>query len=434
MKKAHVLMMCALFGLTLGASACKKKTDEVVDAEATTPEATTNNATPEDGSAKTEEPKKEDSAEFKVERDAEVMAAIDAIIKNCKEVKYKRGNECPNKEQEAYDQLLYKKGPAAIDTIVSVFADKSASPQQRQLAAHALNGPLQSAYGKIAKGTGEANPATFAALAKAVQEEDPSDSEKLAIATVTSAVHLGNLAKKYDEVRDFIKSFDPAKNNDTMWVRYHAIERAMTYGRMEMFELVKEHADHENANLQRASFSSPRNMYDWTDEEDAAICPWAEGYLSKDDKAWSAGPTWVLLKCKDREKYANLIIEEAKTRGKDKTFARPFIFAFRELCSRGFFGSGTKTSDEQCARAKKLLLIATDDEKLPDFERAMALSSIAYQWRDEESLKLMQKYTKNKNPEIAKMAKQEVDMLEKWLKKKPSGGDTKKAPAKKTKN
>lgn len=418
--RSHKLLLCAVLGLGLSLGACKKKTDEVVDAEPQAETTKPEDGTPkEDGAAK-EEPAKEDKG-FSVEKDAEVIAAIDAVIKNCKEVKYKRGNECPDKEQEKYDQLLYKKGPAALDTIIAIFVDKSQSPQHRQLAAHALNGPLQGAFGKIAKGQGEANVAAFEALSKAVQEEDPSDSEKLAIATVTSAVHLGNLAKKFDEVRTFINSFDPAKGNDHMWIRYHAVDRAMTYGRMELFELVKSHAEHENTNLQRAAFAAPRNMPDWSDEEDTTICTWAEGFISKEDKAWNAGPTWVLLRCKDREKYANMIIEEAKKRGKDGTFARPFIFAFRELCSRGFFGSGTKTSDEQCARAKKLLLIATDDEKLPEFERAMALSSIAYQWRDEESLKLMKKYTKHKNAEIAKMAKQEVEMLEKWLKK-----DTKK--------
>ena len=72
----------------------------------------------------------------------------------------------------------------------------------------------------------------------------------------------------------------------------------------------------------------------------------------------------------------------------------------------------------QVQRARQLLLDAADNAQLPKNERVVALSAIAYQWRDEESLKIMQRYAKSKDEDLAKMAQNETRMLNRWIAKR----------------
>lgn len=413
-------MIVVAISASLVLSACGKKKDKAPDNENNKSGATS--TPPKTDTKPKEEPKK---AAFSPTMDKDVVAALDAVIANC-DTKYTYGRECKGDEQKKLDKLMRDKRLNALDTLIALVLDTSKDNKLRQLAAYELDYHMKYAVSDIEKGKFKANEATADALIKAATSEEPSRENKISRYFITTAVHYNNLLKRYDKVKELVNGIDAKKSSDHKWVKYYGVENVMKYGRMNQFDLVKKYAEDSETQMQRAAFKAPRNMYKWTDTEDKDICTWAEGYLSKDDKAIDAGPTWVLLKCKDRAKYGPMILEEAKKRGKAGTFARPFTFAFRELCSRSFFGSKTKTDEETCKRSKKLLLIVTNDEKIKDFERAMALGSIAYQWRDEESLKLMKKYSKHKNKEIAKMATREVDMLEKWLKKKKPAAKKKK--------
>lgn len=347
-----------------------------------------------------------------IKQDEAIVAAMRAVVTKCKAIKQHRGRQCPNNEQKNYEAMVAQRGVEAFDTLVSIFAT-STVPQMRQLAAHGLGHTMIPAFG-----TGKLSLQTAMILKSAVLKEDPQDKQRLAMATVKAAVHALNVTKQYAQVKALDDAIDASKSRDHMWLKYHIIENAMLHGRLKQFDLIQTYAKSTNTSLQRAAFHAPRRMQGWTQEEEAQICPWAKQYLSKTDKDWNAGPTWLLLKCKDRQTYAKAIVDEAAHRIKARTFARPFTFAFRELCARRSLGPKNYNTDPQCKRARQLLLDAADNAQLPKNERVVALSAIAYQWRDEESLKIMQRYAKSKDEDLAKMAQNETRMLNRWIAKR----------------
>ena len=423
MNKTH-LMMAALLVTSFSLGACSKKNDA-----GSTPDKT--EKTPEKTPEAT--PPKEAPKAFNPQRDAEVTAGLKSVVDNC-DTKFTWGRKCKAEEQKKFGELLRKKRLDALDTLIAVSLDTKQDAKIRQLAAYSLDYYMTSPLNDVKKGKYKITEATADALIKGVQTEAPTRENGIARYFIKSAVHTNNLLKRYDKVKALIDGVDAKKGSDYQTIKSKGIANVMTYGRMAQFDLVKKYADSDNSRMQRAAFRAPRNMYKHTDDEDQKICPWAEKYLSKDDKATDAGPARILLRCKDRAKYSVMLVEEAKKRGKAGTFGRPFVFAFRELCSRGFFGMGTKTDDATCARVRKLLLVAANSKKLDDSNRALALGSIAYQWRNEESLKLMKKYLKHPNEKLAKTAKREIEMLTKSIKRRKEFEKKKKAMKSKIKN
>lgn len=230
-------LLCALLGLTLGLSACEKtaQAPNVSDDKAAPPAQAPDQAS----NPKADPPKSEEAAAFKLERDPEVMAALNAVVEHCNEISDGRASRCSDHEFEAYQRLLSSKNFDAINTLTSVFADKDADSWRRQLAAQGLGRlPWSLDLLDVRSVDTSAYGAVFDALSKAIQLELSQGTGMMALKTVETAVHAGNLAKRYDEVRALINGFDVSEPRSLAF-RYEALKAAMSYGRLEMFELVK---------------------------------------------------------------------------------------------------------------------------------------------------------------------------------------------------
>ena len=85
---------------------------------------------------------------------------------------------------------------------------------------------------------------------------------------------------------------------------------------------------------------------------------------------------------------------------------------FREICFEFIGGiTGQAGANPQCKRNYAFLERVTNDESVKPEVRGRSLWNIYYQRRDKESLALMRKYEKHKNPEIAKRAKEAIQSL-----------------------
>ena len=190
--------------------------------------------------------------------------------------------------------------------------------------------------------------------------------------------------------------------------RDEAYRHMMTFARLDAFPTIKaagakkEHAD--------AALDALRNMYKPTEAEKAQVCPWAKGFLGDGDGkvAESAGKDMVYC----RGEYIDALVAEAEKRLAAGQFKNPFAMVMREPCFQ-FAGALTPSAADvaQCDRVYAFLEKAANNPKVDDETRGLALFNIYYQRRDEKSLKLMRRYEKNANKEVAKRAQEAIKSL-----------------------
>jgi hypothetical protein len=214
-----------------------------------------------------------------------------------------------------------------------------------------------------------------------------------------TTVALAFLAGLKDEL---IKATDAAKEEP----RRRAYTRFVQYGRLDGFPKVQEVAKQKE--FTTSALLAPRYMTNWTDEEKAAICPWAKGFLGDADLyvAKEAGET--LIEC--RGEYIDALLDEGEKRLKAKTFDDPFASVFGEVCQKFTFQPEIE-KDKQCKRDFVFLEKVVNTATLKADVRAYALWGIFSQRRNKECLPVMKKYKKNKVPEIAARANTALEAL-----------------------
>lgn len=243
-----------------------------------------------------------------------------------------------------------------------------------------------------------ATPAGIEGALAAYRESTGARAVRLAKVTAHVATLGGSLPK-------LVSAVDGHATKDA---RDEAYRHMLTFSRLEAFPTIKaagakkEHAD--------AALDAVRNMYKPTEAEKAQVCPWAKGFLSDDDGkvAESAGQDMVYC----RGEYIDALVAEAEKRLAAGQFKNPFAMVMREPCFQ-FAGALTPSAADvaQCDRVYAFLEKAANDPKVDDQTRGLALFNIYYQRRDDKTLKLMRRYEKNGNKEVAKRAQEAIKSL-----------------------
>jgi hypothetical protein len=216
--------------------------------------------------------------------------------------------------------------------------------------------------------------------------------------------HIATIAGSFDEL------YAVADAHATKDARANVYRNLLVFGSLKAFDKVKEVAEKVPEHTVAALDAATKLGAKATDEEKAAVCPWAQGYLAHQDLRVAAEAGEAMVFCKG--KYIDALLAEAETRVANKQYKDPFAMQMREPCFE-FIQDVTKmaANEKQCDAVYAFLEKAANDPNVDDATRGLALWNIYYQRRDAKTLKLMRKYEKSPNKEVAKRAKEAIVSL-----------------------
>jgi hypothetical protein len=285
---------------------------------------------------------------------------------------------------------------AALPTMTRALKDSN--PRVQTTAANVLYSVFRAQLGPDAR-VGAVAPPDAKALVGAVVSLPPAAARQ----AVPTAVHAAMLAQSPDVL---YQALDEPRNAQLATV---ANRHLMTYGRLAAFAKVKELSKSPNSALVLAALDSPSTMPNWSGSEQAEICPWAQSFLRDDRPAIAAKAAGLMTNCGGE--YVDKLLDEGERLVKDKRLTRAHLVPFRELCSAAHAGTESATA-EQCRRNRKFLerLARAGDVEPPT--RALALSSIAFQWPDEQALDLAASFGSDKNAALSEASREIAQRLE----------------------
>jgi len=335
--------------------------------------------------------------------DAALLGEIKTLVKTCKVDDKNASVNCPEGEQrKLIGEFVTNKRPRekALATFAAALSDPD--PQMRTMAAHVLNSAFRSSWGPEAK-PGSVDAAAAQELLTAAMGLTKAQTRQALPAAVHASVLAGNSASLFAALDKAAQSTEP--DLATTGYRY-----VMTYGRLEAFPKVQQLAKSTNIGLVISALDSPRNMHDWTAAEQAAICPWAMEFL--DDKRPAVGSRAAMLLASCSGEYIDKLLSHGEAAFKNKSFSTTHVSAYRDLCAPHQVKQESGPSEAQCKRARKLLETVIESKALNEQARITALTSLAYQWPDEDSLKLAKKMTKAPEKNLAEQATRTAERLE----------------------
>ncbi|MBL8740589.1 MAG: hypothetical protein JNK04_05840 [Myxococcales bacterium] len=302
--------------------------------------------------------------------------------------------QCKGREDETLREWVATNKPKDLwETLASVV--QNGDEKARAVAIAQLNGTYARMDNDLRKGNATRGVST--ALLDALEKNDQH-----AFALARPATYAATLAG--DNERR-VRVTDALTNKDAKKQVYRSM---MTHGRLELFPEIQKAAKTDE--LVVAALASPRELHKWTDAERSAVCPWAKGFLGDAKQEVAAEAGYLAVKCKGD--LVDALLDEGDRRLAAKDFKNPFAMVFREICFEFMSGvTGQAGLDAQCKRNFAFLEKVANDESVDSKVRGMSLWNIYYQRRNQESLDLMRKYEKHKDPEIQKRAKEAIDSL-----------------------
>jgi hypothetical protein len=289
----------------------------------------------------------------------------------------------------------------AVPTFTAAISDQK--PELRAVGANILYSAFRAPWGGASVQAGAVSPADADALLAATLKLPKAQ----AVQALPAAVHASMLA---DRGNALMAALD--KSGDAQ-LRTTAVRHLMTHGRLNAFPKIQELAKVQDLQLVLAALESPTNMYDWTPAEQAAVCPWAASFLGDARAPVAAKAGAVLGNCGGEQ--VDQLIEAGEAALKAGDFSSARVGAFRDLCAPHRRARPGGASDDQCARARKLLDSVVGTKSLTDQARVTALAALAYQWPDADTLKLAKKLEKDRNQGLAESAGRTAARLEQRL-------------------
>lgn len=396
---APVFVLSSL--LALGVLACDKgKSDDKAEPSAKDPGKKGDE--PEPATKAVEPETVAEAVDVGPQIDAEIMADLKAIVANCEvNVSGCTVNKCANDETKTLlDKFELKDGKrpkdrgVAIDTFAAALADPD---DKLQTAAVSV---MYSGY-RVMPDVDAVSPAAAKRLIEAWAKLPKYQANQ----SITGVVHAVMLSGS-DEVANALYSAveaHPEASKGSAW------EALMTYGRVRALPKLQELSKSDDKDTARAALSSFRNMYDVTDEEKAAVCPWIAGFLGDSRPEVFEAAGYGAIRCGGE--YVDKLLDEGEKRlSESHEFTRTHYFVFRDVCF-SFMGEKTAGQQAQCDRNYAFLQKAVDDAAVESEFRSLALDAIYYQRRDATTKALAQKYLKHKDEAVAKRAAEIVEKL-----------------------
>lgn len=285
----------------------------------------------------------------------------------------------------------------SLETFAAALESKDA--KELAVAASVLYESMRANLGaEVAKGSVSEEQAR--GLVDRLKELPKAQARQVAPAAVHAAVLAGDEDHLY-QVLDSDSSLAAA-----------AYRYLMVHGRLGSFAKVQELAQSANAALALAALEAPRNMQTWSAKDRATICPWAEKLLPEKRPMVSARAAGLLARCSGSS--VDLLLDDGEAAVKDGTFTLSKLAAYRDVCSASRRRKGEIT-DAQCLRNRVLLTSVVKNAKADSRTRAQALTAVAYQWPDDETLQLAASLEKGQPRELTSIAAKTSERLKKRL-------------------
>jgi hypothetical protein len=165
---------------------------------------------------------------------------------------------------------LIDEGWPRVDALPTLaVALREADPKMQSVAARLLHSAFSVSLGRGAKPG-----AVSAEVARALVAAVASFADERAFQVVPAAVHAAMLANESDALFRMLDAYP----NPTL--RIAAMRHLMTYGRLGVFERVKQMATSREREPLYSAFESARGMTPWSATEEAEICSWVRGMLT----------------------------------------------------------------------------------------------------------------------------------------------------------
>ena len=331
--------------------------------------------------------------------DPALVAELTSIADTCKIAVESSSVSCPKAEnRKLANQYISKQRPRA--GAVATLAAALGHPDQkvRVVSANILYSAFRSTWADAEPGSVKAADAD--ALLEAAFQAPKAQARQ----TLPAAVHAAALAGRSQTLETAL-----AKTTDPEY-KTIAYRHLMAHGRLSAFEQIKTAAKSDSQTDVLAALESPRNMQAWTAEEQSAVCPWAAEFLADKRPSVASRAASLLGNCGGE--FVDKLIVKGEEALKSQTFTTADVAAYRELCGPRKRGQPNGPTEEQCTRARKLLEKALETSKLEVQVRTTALTTLAYQWPDDATLKLAKKLEKNPDKVLAEQATRTVQRLE----------------------
>lgn len=259
-KRSWVWVALGLVGASFSASACKSRSSPAPAASASA------------------EPKP-----LPPNVDADLYRELQRIASTCKVDDRQAMVMCPGGDHRKLMNEFSsntRSRAAAVPSFAAALRDTT--PGVQTVAANILFGAFRSSWGDVQPGS-----------------VDPKAAEDLLSATLTlpksqsrqalpAAINAAMLANRSDLV------FSTIGKMDDVPLRAVAVRYLMTHGRLAAFPKVQEFAKDSNPSVALAAVESPQYMFNWTADEQKAICPWVADLLS-DKRPAIAGKSATLV-------------------------------------------------------------------------------------------------------------------------------------------
>lgn len=332
--------------------------------------------------------------------DPALFSLLSNMAKSCK-VDVKDGNlTCPQGEQrQLIGEFVSNQRPrnTAVATFAAAIADRDVALDA--VASSILHAAFRSPWGNDpAKLTVDASDADK--LLNGALRLPKVQARQALPAAVNACMLAGRSAALYS-------ALDTAPDSE---LRLIGARYLLSHGRLAAFPKVQELAKDPSSAVVLAALESPRNMFSWTPAEQAAICPWAASFLDDQRPAVAAKAASVLSSCSGE--WVDRLLDKGEKAVAAKTFNGMLLTAFRDLCAPHRTAREGGPSDEQCKRSRTLLEKAVVTTGIDEQTRSTALTTVAYQWPDQDTLKLMRKLSKTKEVTLAEVARRTADSLE----------------------
>jgi hypothetical protein len=332
--------------------------------------------------------------------DVDLWGQLASIAKTCK-VDEQRGTvTCTQGEQRKLISEFSSNQRSRIKALPTFTAALSAkNPGLQTVAANLLYTAFRTSFGPDVKpgdvSAKDANELLAATVAL------PKAQTRQALPAAVHAAMLANQSEALYAAMD--------KLNDVP-LRAVAVRNLMTYGRLNALKKVQELAKDDKANLAAAALESPPGMLNWTEAEQAQICPWAMELLADTRPLIAAKAASLIGSCSGE--FIDKLLDAGERALADKKFSSAELSGYRDLCAANRRGRPSAASEQQCARSRKLLEKVAESKNVEVQTRGMALGSLAHQWPDERTLLLAKRLEKGSDTTLAESARRTIQRLE----------------------
>jgi hypothetical protein len=189
------------------------------------------------------------------------------------------------------------------------------------------------------------------------------------------------------------------------------LRSAMRYGRLRVFPKLQGYAKGDKPAVVQAALQAPASLDKPSDAELAAVCPWAEPFLTHDNDGVFQAAGEQMIRCKGA--YIDKLLAEGEKRLKVSKFNMEHYYVFREICFTSITGTAVPGTEKQCEANYRFLEQVARNEKIDGELRAWALYAIFYQRRDQKTMDLFKKWANHTDAKIKERVRETIKDLKK---------------------